>query len=363
VDRQGGETQEGVSEEERPVFKNRVRQYAVFLHQEMCQAKERFKVKLGAARQKSWEKFAENDLKRNPWGVVYKLAAEKFHRAGVLSCFARKDGTITLTQEETMTHLVVNLLPDDNPETNDHMQKIEQRNYNTIVPIGHDDDLVEAEELATIVASLKNNKAPGLDTINGRTVKMTHQWVGPALLRIYNACWHLGYFPKAWKKGKLVILLKDPTGDQSSIKNYRPIVLLPVYGKILEKLLKARLARLAPLHSGVQFGFVAGRSTSDALVRYKNTVKGSNKKYVMTIFVDVRGAFDNVWWPALIRNLRNRGIPHEMLVMLKSYLTDREVEFTQGDVTVRKQTTKGCLQGSVLGPTLWNFILDPLLYS
>jgi hypothetical protein len=83
----------------------------------------------------------------------------------------------------------------------------------------------------------------------------------------------------------------------------------------------------------------------------------------MTIFVDVRGAFDNVWWPALIRNLRNRGIPHEMLVMLKSYLTDREVEFTQGDVTVRKQTTKGCLQGSVLGPTLWNFILDPLLYS
>jgi hypothetical protein len=273
VDRQGGETQEGVSEEERPVFKNRVRQYAVFLHQEMCQAKERFKVKLGAARQKSWEKFAENDLKRNPWGVVYKLAAEKFHRAGVLSCFARKDGTITLTQEETMTHLVVNLLPDDNPETNDHMQKIEQRNYNTIVPIGHDDDLVEAEELATIVASLKNNKAPGLDTINGRTVKMTHQWVGPALLRIYNACWHLGYFPKAWKKGKLVILLK------------------------------------------------------------------------------------------LIRNLRNRGIPHEMLVMLKSYLTDRGVEFTQGDVTVRKQTTKGCPQGSVLGPTLWNFILDPLLDS
>jgi hypothetical protein len=245
VDRQGGETQEGVSEEERPVFKNRVRQYAVFLHQEMCQAKERFKVKLGAARQKSWEKFAENDLKRNPWGVVYKLAAEKFHRAGVLSCFARKDGTITLTQEETMTHLVVNLLPDDNPETNDHMQKIEQRNYNTIVPIGHDDDLVEAEELATIVASLKNNKAPGLDTINGRTVKMTHQWVGPALLRIYNACWHLGYFPKAWKKGKLVILLKDPTGDQSSIKNYRPIVLLPVYGKILEKLLV--LAGLLPV--------------------------------------------------------------------------------------------------------------------
>jgi hypothetical protein len=344
-------------------YKNRVRQYADFLHQEMCQAKERFKARLGAARQRGWEKFAENDLKRNPWGVVYKLAAEKFHRAGVLSCFAREDGTITLTQEETMTHLVVNLLPDDNPETNDHMQKIEQRNYNTIVPIGHDDDLVEAEELATIVASLKNNKAPGLDTINGRTVKMTHQWAGPALLRIYNACWHLGYFPKAWKKGKLVILLKDPTGDQSSIKNYRPIVLLPVYGKILEKLLKARLARLSPLHSGVQFGFVAGRSTSDALVRYKNTVKGSNKKYVMTIFVDVRGAFDNVWWPALIRNLRNRGIPHEMLVMLKSYLTDRGVEFTQGDVTVRKQTTKGCPQGSVLGPTLWNFILDPLLDS
>jgi hypothetical protein len=82
---------------------------------------------------------------------------------------------------------------------------------------------------------------------------------------------------------------------------------------------------------------------------------------VITIFVDIRGAFDNVWWPGLLSTLRDRHLPHEFLAIIKSYLTDRTVLFTQGDVTTQKRITKGCPQGSVLGPTLWNFLLDPLL--
>jgi hypothetical protein len=56
---------------------------------------------------------------------------------------------------------------------------------------------------------------------------------------------------------------------------------------------------------------------------------------------------------ALIKTLKARGVSSELTAMIKSYLTDREVEFTQGSETVRKLCTKGCPQGSVLGPTLW----------
>jgi hypothetical protein len=76
---------------------------------------------------------------------------------------------------------------------------------------------------------------------------------------------------------------------------------------------------------------------------------------------DIPGAFDNVWWPGLFSTLRDRHLPHEILATIKSYLTDRMVLFTQGDVTTQQKITKGHPQGSVLGPTLCNFLLYPLL--
>jgi hypothetical protein len=69
----------------------------------MSRAKDKYKNKLYAARQKSWDNFAKNDLRKNPWGMVYKLVGEKIHRTGVLGCLTRSDGSTTLSVEETMT--------------------------------------------------------------------------------------------------------------------------------------------------------------------------------------------------------------------------------------------------------------------
>jgi hypothetical protein len=343
-------------------YRNRHREYSNHLHSEMTAAKVKFVNKLQTTRKKAWDKFVENDLKVNPWGVVYKVAAGKFHEAGVLSCFTRDDDTITLTQEETMRHILHALLPDDDPEINNYTQRQEQRDYIGIVPRNTRGDRFQGEELDAIINALSTNKAPGVDGIKGNVVKLAHKWVGPSLLKIYNACWRLGYFPTAWKTGRLVILLKDPTQDFGNLKNYRPIVLLPAYGKILEKLIKHALAQaIIPMHAEAQFGFTPGRSTTDALWQYKDKIKGTTEKYAMTIFIDIRGAFDNVWWPGLLRNLRRREAPHELVVLIKSYLTDRKVLFTQDNITTQKVPTKGCPQGSVLGPTLWNLVLDPLL--
>lgn len=90
--------------------------------------------------------------------------------------------------------------------------------------------------------------------------------------------------------------------------------------------------------------------------------KNESKVHGNHIFY-IKGAFDNLWWPGLVQTMREMQIPYRIIATIKSYLTDREVQLTQGSVTVLKECTKGCPQWSVLGPRLWNFTIDSLLDS
>lgn len=75
--------------------------------------------------------------------------------------------------------------------------------------------------------------------------------------------------------------------------------------------MKIRIKRkITPLHSEAQYGFVSGKFTTDALLRYKNKMKESIAKYAKTLFVNFKRAFDNAWWQAIIRCLRNKNNPH-----------------------------------------------------
>lgn len=63
------------------------------------------------------------------------------------------------------------------------------------------------------------------------------------VLRLYNKCWENGYFPKEWKLAKLFVLYKGGGKDKQESNSYRPISLLPVLGKLLERLVGARLTQ------------------------------------------------------------------------------------------------------------------------
>lgn len=54
-------------------------------------------------------------------------------------------------------------------------------------------------------------------------------------------------------------------------------------------------------------------------------------------------------------------MPRNLYALVASYLTDRKVRINYARATSKKGTSKGCVQGSVGGPTFWNLILDPLL--
>jgi len=77
--------------------------------------------------------------------------------------------------------------------------------------------------------------------------------------------------------------------------------------------------------------------------------------------IDFRGAFDHLKWQYIKDQLATCDLPQEILGVLDSYLWDRRAEIQTGQGPVCREIQRGCAQGSVLGPVLWNLALDPLL--
>lgn len=136
--------------------------------------------------------------------------------------------------------------------------------------------------------------------------------------------------------------------------------MLPVLSKIFERLLVNRPNDLtADIMNDRQYGFRPGRSTVDAWIKTRNTVEESRKKYVLGIFVDFKGAFDNISWPSIIRKLTS--INSKELAMWKSYFQDSYACVSGTVDVVWKKVERGCPQGSVSGPVIWNLCMDDLL--
>ena len=92
---------------------------------------------------------------------------------------------------------------------------------------------VSPEEVLKIISNLKNSKSTGTDFIDTWTVKLIATDILPAVTHIINLSISQCTFPSPWKTAKVVPLLKK--GDPLTPKNYRPVALLPIFSKILEK--------------------------------------------------------------------------------------------------------------------------------
>ena len=113
--------------------------------------------------------------------------------------------------------------------------------------------------------------------------------------------------------------------------------------------------------SNAQYGFVRGRGTADLLLQISADVRNSDDKYVIGILLDISSAFDNAWWLLILDSLRRRECPRNIHAVLCDYLKDRKVSLVYRGLQVSKSLSRGCPQGSVLGPHLWNVVMDSLL--
>lgn len=310
----------------------------------------------------SWRNFVSSYGNTEPWGFVYKQQANKLRVQKVLSTIRQGEGH-TSNMEETASCLLDVHIPDDRVE-DDTPQQREVREGSVGAPDTPDDPQFTIDELSAAVKTLKNGKAPGLDLIEVVTLKAAFAAIPGQLVRLFNGCLQVGVFPSAWKEGSLRVLLKGEDKDEKDPKSYRPICLLSVIGKLFEKLIKGRLEKTVFADgktSGRQYGFTKAKSTENAIVEMRRMVGDSRETYTIGLLFDISGAFDNVWWPLVLTGLKDRACPRNLFQVIQNYFSDRVVGISWGENKVTKRATRGCPQGSVLGPTCWNLMFDGLL--
>ena len=91
------------------------------------------------------------------------------------------------------------------------------------------------DDIAKIIQNLDSGKAHGHDNISIRMLKICGSAIYKPLVIIFKKCLDTGIFPSEWKKGNIVPIHKK--GDKQTLKNYRPVSLLPIYRKIIERLM------------------------------------------------------------------------------------------------------------------------------
>ncbi|KAK3518316.1 hypothetical protein QTP86_003620, partial [Hemibagrus guttatus] len=188
----------------------------------------------------------------------------------------------------------------------------------------------------------------------------------PFITTVINGSLTSGHVPTAFKKARVIPILKKPALDPSDISNYRPASLLSFLSKNFECVVCNQLSDYLMqnnLHDPNQSGFKATHSTETALlaVTEKLHAARSAKLSSVLILLDLSAEFDTVNHKTLLSTLRSLGICGTAWEWFASYLDGRSYQVTwKGLTSAPCRLSTGVPQGSVLGPLLFSLYTHSL---
>ena len=171
------------------------------------------------------------------------------------------------------------------------------------------------------------NKAHGPGDIFGRMIHLCGENITLPLSIIFNNIINTGIFPNLWKSANITPVHKKDS--KQDVRNYRPISLLPIFAKILERILFSKMYNHFIANNLItknQSGFRPNDSVTNQLIFLVDSIHSSLdlNMDVRSVFLDMSKAFDRVWHEGWLFKLKQNGINGKLLNLMKSYLGNRK---------------------------------------